>query len=145
MSVAGDVATWIRDEHPPAAATVYEHRRPADFGARDALIVAVERQDDAYLFGGGLGLGGGGLATIRLGLWYVVNGRRDVAGRTPDAALDGLTPVYNALLAVRRETIGTMAVRHVEAALAPVLRSTPAAEEIAAYARLALSVGGASP
>ena len=145
MSVAGDVATWIRDRHQPAAAKVYEHRRPADFGAADALIVSLERQDDGYLFGGGLGLGGGGLATIRLGLWYVVNRRRDVAGRTPETALDGLAPVYEALLDVRRETIGAMVVRHVEAALAPVLRSTDAADEIAAYARLALSVGGAPP
>lgn len=139
MSVAGDVATWIRDRHQPAGAKVYEHRRPADLGAADALIVALERQDDGSLFGG-LGLGGGGLATIRLALWYVINRRRDVAGRTPETALDGLAPVDEALLDVRRQTIGAMVVRHVEAALAPVLRSTDAADEIAAYARLALSV-----
>ena len=54
-----------------------------------------------------------------------------MAGRTPEAALDGLAPVYEALLAVRRQTIGAMVVRHVESGLAPVLRSSDAADEIA--------------
>ena len=145
MTVAGDVAAWIRDRHQPAAATVYEHRRPADFGASDALIVALERQDDEYLFSGLAGFGGGGVSEIRVRLWWIVNQRRDVAGRTPEAALDGLAPVYEALLAVRRQTIGAMVVRHVESGLAPVLRSSDAADEIAAYARVALTVEGAPP
>ena len=52
--------------------------------------------------------------TVTDTLWWVVNRRRPAAQRTPERALNGLQPVYEALLGVRRQTIGSWLVRHVE-------------------------------
>ena len=140
MAVADDVAGWIRQHAAPAGATVHAHRQPADFGADDVVVVALERQSDSYLLGGGLGFGLGGESEIRIGLWSVINRRRPTAQRTPERAPDGLQPVYQALLGVRRTVIGSWFVRHVETSLGPVLRSTEAQDEIVAYARVTMSV-----
>ena len=140
MAVADDVAGWIEANAKPAGATVHAHRLPTQFGTADVLVVELERERDGYLFGGGPGFGRGGESEIRIGLWWKVNARRPEAQRTPQRALDGLQPVYDALLGVRRQTIGSMAVRHVESGLGPVLRSTEAEDAIVAYARVTLHV-----
>ncbi len=142
MSPARAIANWIR-EHSPALVDATEvavvtHRRPAKLRRRDALIVAVERQDDGYLFGGGLGPRDDGRASIRLGLWLVVNTRRPT--RDPEAAITALQPVYDALVRTRRTQIGPLFVRHVEAGLGAMLRDADAADEVAAYARVSLDV-----
>ena len=140
MAVADDVARWIQAHAAPAGATVHAHRLPDRFGPADVLVVEVENSRDSYLFGGGPGFGRGGESGIRLGLWWSVNTRRPEAQRTPARALNGLQPVYEALLGVRRQAIGAMLVRHVDGALGPVLRSTEAADAIVAYARVTLHV-----
>ena len=142
MPVADDVAKWIDANAAPVGATVHAHRQPASFGGDDVLVVALEQQIDNYLLGGGPGFGLGGESAIRIGLWWIVNRRRPAAQRTPERALDGLQPVYQALLGVRRTVIGSWLVRHVEAGLGPVLRSTEAKDEIVAYARVALHAQG---
>ena len=71
-----------------------------------------------------------------------MNTRRPAAQRTPGRALDGLQPVYDALVSTRRQTIGSVVVRHVASGLAPVLRSTEAEGEIVAYARVVLLAEG---
>ena len=144
MALADDVAAWIEANAAPAGATVHAHRQPDNHGVADVLVVALERQGDSYLFGGGPGFGRGGESEIRLGLWWIVNTRRPEAQRTPQRALDGLQPVYEALLGVRRTIIGSMAVRHVEGGLGPTLRSTEAEDAIVAYARVTLHVQQAS-
>lgn len=140
MAVADDVAAWIGTNAAPAGATVHAHRLPTRFGTADVLVVELERSRDGYLFGGGPGFGRGGESEIRLGLWWSVNTRRPDAQRTPERALNGLQPVYEALLGVRRQTIGSMLVRHVEGGLGPTLRSTEAEDAIVAYARVTLHV-----
>ena len=140
MALADDVADWITANAAPAGATVHAHRQPDTFGVADVVVVALERQGDSYLFGGGPGFGRGGESEVRLGLWWIVNTRRPAAQRTPARALDGLRPVYEALLGVRRQTIGGALVRHVDGGLGPVLRSTEAEDEIVAYARVTLAV-----
>ena len=45
-------------------------------------------------------------------------------------------------MSTRRETIGSVVVRHVASGLAPVLRSTEAEDEIVAYARIVLLTEG---
>ena len=142
MSPAHAIADWIREHDPALVDTgevaVVAHRRPAKLGRQDALIVAVERQDDGYLFGGGLGPRDDGRASIRMALWYVVNTRRPA--RDPEAAITALQPVYDALVDTRRTQIGPLYVRHVEAGLGPMLRDVDAADEVAAYARVSLDV-----
>ena len=140
MAVADDVAAWIEAHAAPAGATVHAHRQPNRFGTADVVVVEQERARDSYLFGGGPGFGRGGESEIRIGLWWIVNTRRPEAQRTPQRALNGLQPVYEALLGVRRQTIGSMAVRHVEGGLGPTLRSTEAEDAIVAYARVTLHV-----
>ncbi|MYD84938.1 MAG: hypothetical protein F4018_12915 [Acidobacteria bacterium] len=142
MALADDVAGWIQANAAPAGATVHAHRQPDDHGVADVLVVALERSRDSYLFGRGRGFGAGGESEIRIGLWWIVNRRRDAAQRTPERALDGLQPVYDVLLDVRRQTIGDALVRHVAAGLGPVLRATEAEDEIVAYARVDLHVQG---
>ena len=119
---------------------MHAHRQPDGHGVADVLVVALERQGDSYLFGGGPGFGRGGESEIRLGLWWIVNTRRPPAQRTPARALDGLRPVYESLLGVRRQNIGAALVRHVEGGLGPVLRATEAEDAIVAYARVTMSV-----
>lgn len=82
-TVADDVTGWIRQHAAPAGATVHAHRQPADFGAADVVLVALERQTDSYLLGGGPGFGLGGESEIRIGLWWVINRRRPTAQRPP--------------------------------------------------------------
>ena len=142
MALADDVAAWIEANAAPAGATVHAHRQPDNFGTADVLVVALERSRDSHLFGRGLGSANRGESEIRLGLWWVVNTRRPAAQRTPQRALDGLQPVYDALVGTRRQTIGSAVVRHVAAGLAPVLRSTEAEDEIVAYARVVLLIEG---
>lgn len=142
MALADDVAGWIEAHAPPAGATVHAHRQPDNLGVADALIVAQERSRDSHLFGRGLGAGNRGESEVSLGLWWIVNTRRPAAQRTPKRALDGLQPVYDALANTRRETIGSVVVRHVASGLAPVLRSTEAEDEIVAYARVVLLTEG---
>ena len=112
------------------------------FGTADVLVVAQERSRDSHLFGRGLGAGNRGESEVSLGLWWIVNTRRPAAQRTPGRALDGLQPVYDALVSTRRQTIGSVVVRHVASGLAPVLRSTEAEDEIVAYARVVLLAEG---
>ena len=76
MALADDVVTWIEENATPAGATVHAHRQPDDHGVADVLVVALERQGDSYLFGGGPGFGRGGESENRLGLWWIVNTRR---------------------------------------------------------------------
>ena len=96
MALADDVAVWIRSQVPALVnaddVDVVAHRKPDRFGARDVLIVALERSRDSHLFGRGLGAGNRGESEIRLGLWWVLNTRRPAAQRTPQRALDGLQP-----------------------------------------------------
>ncbi|MCY4634635.1 MAG: hypothetical protein OXG04_09055 [Acidobacteria bacterium] len=106
MAVADEVASWIRQHAAPVGATVHAHRQPASFGADDVLVVALERQADDYLFGAGRGFASCGESEIRIGLWWIANRRRPAAQRTPQRALEGLQPVYQALLGVRRMVIG---------------------------------------
>ena len=120
MAFGDDMARWIEANAAPEGATVHAHRRPADFGSADALIVAQEKQSDEHLFGGGLGSADGGESVHQIG-WWIVNTSRPAAQRTPQRALDGLEPVYRALLAVNRQTIGSRLVRHVDGGLGPVL------------------------
>lgn len=146
MALADDIVSWIESQSPALVdaddVAVVAHRRPDDFGAKDVLIVSLERSRDSHLFGRGLGLGNRGESEIRLGLWWVVNTRLPAAQRTPQRAFDGLQPVYDALVGTRRETIGSVVVRHVASGLAPVLRSTAAPDEIVVYARVSLDVQG---
>ena len=142
MALADDVAVWIEANAAPAGATVHAHRQPDTFGTADVLVVAQERSRDSHLFGRGLGAGNRGESEVSLGLWWIVNTRRPAAQRTPGRALDGLQPVYDALVSTRRQTIGSVVVRHVASGLAPVLRSTEAEDEIVAYARVVLLAEG---
>ena len=140
MTPAVEIAEWLRSNHQPDKAIVYADRRPVEFGTDDAVVVHLEEQRDSYLLGGGLGYRGGGESEIRIGLWWIVNPRRDVAQRTPDRALNGLRPLYEALIAVRRTTIGEMAVRFVSNGMGPILREVEAKAEIVAYARVTIAV-----
>ena len=92
MTPAVEIAEWLRSNHQPDKATIYADRRPVEFGTDDAVVVHLEEQRDSYLLGGGLGYRGGGESEIRIGLWWIVNPRRDVAQRTPDRALNGPPP-----------------------------------------------------
>lgn len=140
MAVADDVAGWLQANAAPSGATVHAHRQPTSFGVTDVLVVEQERERGSHLFGGGRGYREGGETELRIALWWIVNARRPEAQRSPQRALDGLTPVLDALTRVRRQTIGSMLVRHVSDSLGPMLRSTEIEDQIVAWGRVTLSV-----
>lgn len=147
MTPAGEIRDWTIAQTPPIydadAIAIHAHRRPPDFGPRDAVVVVLESSRDGHLFGGaGLGHRLGGESMLQIGLWHIPNKQRDAIHRDPETSLQALQGIYDEIVQVRRQVIGSMNVRHIERGLGPLQRWDDAAAEVAGYARVIMQVEG---